>query len=202
MSHQAQKVATKLLAEGHYAQCYRCCGNPATDSWLTVMHPERLPAAALQQAIAKHAAGVEARHARMEAALPLIATLSRTLDATHMAEAMECHGGRINPGKAGLAPVTLGSHAVRVTRCVPWNDEQVRIECDCCAGGAQHEGVVTVFRAIDAATQRAGLWSFEEFAHDRQWIVDVEAEVVRVMERAAVKHSGYEWVKRNAQQNP
>lgn len=192
MSHQAQKVGTKLLQGGHYAECYRCCGDPQTDSWITVINPERLPAARVQQAIFTHAAGVEARHARMEVALPLVAALSRTLDSAHMADAMERHGGRIKAQPGGSSLPALRAHTVCVTRCVQWNDEQIRIECDCCDRGVFAAGVVTVFGERDRFLLRAGSAPRDDLGLEEQ------AEVVQVMERAALAHSGVAWA---AQQN-
>lgn len=125
MTHEAKRVATKVLAGGNYAECYRCCGDPATDSWITAYNPATLPPEHIAQEVAKHAQDVAARHERMEAALTWIPKEPSR---------------RCGPALA---------HQAHVSRCERWNNEQVKVCCGCCSVPHLAEGVVTVFSKTD-----------------------------------------------------
>lgn len=61
MTHTSEVINAKLVANGLLAVTVRCCGDPATDSVLT-LHELQRDDAAIDADIAKHKANVEKLH--------------------------------------------------------------------------------------------------------------------------------------------
>lgn len=65
MSHDIQLLEVKELSDEQVAYKYRCCGEPMTDSWVTVH--VTLPQAEHDNAVQTHINGMKDRHEAKQA---------------------------------------------------------------------------------------------------------------------------------------
>lgn len=117
--HEAKCVEIIELAGGWAGFRYRCCNDPSTDSYITILHPHQYTDEELDAKRATHQAGVEMRHQTMNDALEHIR--QNHLDQDH-----------------SVIDLAGNEHTVTVDTLTKLTDEIIHYQASCCDSSDPH----------------------------------------------------------------